>query len=83
MGEAVEAGAQKKADATPPRCPHCQRALTRVAAGQPRSFATRFGEVMVRRMRGYCPRCRKWRAPADAALGPGRYQRLLARVCRR
>lgn len=69
LRQAAEAGAQKKADATPPRCPQCQRELRRLAAGQPRSFATRFGEITVRRTRGYCPRCRKWRAPADAALG--------------
>lgn len=69
LRQAAEAGAQKKADATPPRCPQCQRALTRVASGQTRSFGTRFGEITVSRTRGYCPRCRKWRAPADAALG--------------
>jgi len=69
LRQAAETGAQKKADATPPRCPQCQRALTRLAAGQPRSFASRFGEVMVRRTRGYCARCRKWRAPADGVLG--------------
>ena len=69
LRQAAESGAQKKADATPPRCPKCQGALTRLAHGQPRSFATRFGEVTVRRTRGYCRRCRKWRAPADAVLG--------------
>ena len=69
LRQASEAGAQKKADATPPRCPHCQRMLTRLKPGQPRSFTTRFGEVTVRRTRGYCPRCHKWRTPADAALG--------------
>src|SRR5437899_1891915 len=69
LRQAAEAGAQKKADATPPRCPKCQRELTRLAQGQPRTFMTRFGEVTVRRTRGYCPHCRKWRAPADAALG--------------
>jgi hypothetical protein len=69
LRQAAELGAQKKADATPPRCPHCQRALTRLADGHRRSFATRFGEITVRRRRGYCPRCRKWRVPADAALG--------------
>lgn len=69
LRQAAETGAQKKADATPPRCPRCQRALTRLAAGHPRTFATRFGEVTVRRTRGYCARCRKWRVPADTALG--------------
>jgi len=69
LRQAAETGAQKKADATPPRCPKCQRELTRRAAGHPRTVATRFGEVTVRRTRGYCARCRKWRVPADAALG--------------
>ncbi|HRG54657.1 MAG TPA: hypothetical protein PLG56_01345, partial [Lacunisphaera sp.] len=69
LRQAAELGAQKKADATPPRCPHCQRALTRRSAEHARTFTTRFGEVTVRRIRGYCPKCRKWRMPADAALG--------------
>jgi hypothetical protein len=69
LRQAAEAGAQRKAAATPPRCPQCQRALTRLAQEQPRTFTTRFGELTVRRTRGYCPRCRKWRAPADAVLG--------------
>lgn len=69
LRQATETGAQKKADATPPHCPKCQRKLTQLAQGQPRTFATRFGEVTVRRARGYCPRCGKWRTPADTALG--------------
>ena len=55
LRQAVELGAQKKADATPPRCPHCQQPLKRVSAGHARTFATRFGEVTVLRARGYCP----------------------------
>jgi hypothetical protein len=62
-------GAQAKAEATPPHCPVCGRVLTRLAAGHPRTFTTRFGAVTVQRTRGYCQRCRKWRVPADAALG--------------
>jgi len=69
LRQATQAGAQKKADATPPLCPVCQRALTRLSADHPRTFATRFGPVTLRRTRGYCKRCRKWRVPADAALG--------------
>ncbi len=34
-----------------------------------RTFESRFGPVKVRRSRGYCKRCRKWRFPADTALG--------------
>jgi hypothetical protein len=69
LRQAVEAGAQQKAGATPPVCPHCQRVLTRQSDGHPRTFTTRFGAVTVRRTRGYCARCRKWRVPADVALG--------------
>jgi hypothetical protein len=69
LRQAAEVGAQKKAEGTPPHCPKCQRKLTQLAQGQPRTFATRFGDVTVRRTRGYCPRCGKWRTPADAALG--------------
>jgi hypothetical protein len=69
LRQTVEAGAQKKADATPPVCPQCKRALTRPSCGHPRTFATRFGAVTVRRTRGYCGHCRKWRVPADVVLG--------------
>jgi hypothetical protein len=69
LRQATEAGAQQKADATPPVCPHCQQRLTRLSGGHARTFTTRFGPVTVRRTRGFCPRCRKWRMPADAALG--------------
>ena len=69
LRQAVEAGAQQKADATGLRCPVCQRALTRCRTGQPRTFGTRFGPITVRRTRGYCKRCHQWRVPADFALG--------------
>jgi hypothetical protein len=66
---AVEEAAQKKADDTPPRCPCCDRPLGRVTKGHGRTFETRFGPVTIQRTRGYCKHCRKWRFPADAALG--------------
>src|SRR5712692_309464 len=69
LREAVQRGAQAKADATPPRCPVCQRPLSRLSVDHPRTFDTRFGVITVKRTRGYCQRCRKWRVPADAALG--------------
>src|SRR6185503_17118089 len=47
LRQATEAGAQQKADATPPVCPLCQQKLTRPSAGHPRTFATRFGCVTV------------------------------------
>src|SRR5208283_778756 len=66
---AMERGAQAKADATPPLCPVCQQKLTRLSADQPRTFESRYGTITVKRTRGYCKRCRKWRVPADTALG--------------
>jgi hypothetical protein len=69
LRQAAEAGAQKRAEATPPRCPQCQRALSNLTHGHRRTFTTRFGAITVQRTRGYCPRCHKWRMPADAALG--------------
>ena len=69
LREAVQRGAQAKADATPPVCPVCGQPLTRLSPGHARTFDTRFGALTVQRTRGYCKRCRKWRTPADAALG--------------
>jgi hypothetical protein len=66
---AVEAGAQAKADATPAACPVCRQPLTRLSHGHARTFRTRFGPVTLRRTRGYCRRCKRWRFPADAVLG--------------
>ncbi len=43
--------------------------MTRLSAGHARTFNTRFGPITVHRTRGYCKRCRKWRTPADVALG--------------
>lgn len=69
LRQAAEAGAQQKADATPPHCPVCHQPLTRLSAGQARTFDTRFGSITIHRTRGYCRRCRTWRTPADTALG--------------
>jgi len=66
---AMERGAQAKAEATPPLCPVCQKKLTRLSARHPRTFESRYGSITVQRTRGYCKRCRKWRVPADTALG--------------
>ena len=67
--QATETAAQQKADATPPRCPVCGQPLSRCSPGHARTFETRFGSITLRRTRGYCKRCRKWRCPADTALG--------------
>jgi hypothetical protein len=65
----LEEAAQKKAAATPPHCPCCGQPLSRLTTGHSRTFESRFGPITVQRTRGYCKRCRKWRFPADAALG--------------
>jgi hypothetical protein len=67
--QAVERGAQAKADSTPPLCPVCGHPLSRLSSGHERRFESRFGTITVQRTRGYCKRCRKWRVPADTALG--------------
>src|ERR1700733_7002489 len=66
---AAAKAAQQKADLTPPVCPVCHSALSRVSQDHPRSFECRFGTIALRRARGYCRQCRKWRFPADGALG--------------
>jgi hypothetical protein len=65
----LEKGAQQKADQAPPVCPVCQNKLSRVKPGHWTTIQTRFGPIRIERARGYCRRCRKWRFPADAALG--------------
>lgn len=50
--EALAQGAQGKADATPPICPKCGQALSRVSAGHERTFTSRAGEISVQRTRG-------------------------------
>jgi hypothetical protein len=66
---AAQKAAQKKADVTPPVCPVCQQALSRLTGDHQRSFECRFGTITMGRSRGYCKRCRKWRFPADTVLG--------------
>jgi hypothetical protein len=66
---AAEKGAQKKADSTPPVCPGCGKPLSRVTGDHARSFECKFGSLTIKRSRGYCKGCRKWRFPADTALG--------------
>lgn len=40
-----------------------------LSADHARTFDTRFGSITIKRARGYCKRCRKWRTPAATALG--------------
>jgi hypothetical protein len=65
----LEEAAQKKADQTPPVCPVCGQKLSRCTREHERTFHTRFGLVRVKRMRGWCRRCKQWRYPADQAMG--------------
>lgn len=65
----LEEAAQKKADQSPPNCPVCGHALSRCTGDHERTFHSRFGPVTVKRLRGWCRRCRGWRFPADSVLG--------------
>ena len=65
----LEEAAQKKADQTPPVCPVCGHKLSRCTHDHARTFHTRFGPVTVKRLRGWCRRCKQWRYPADQAMG--------------
>jgi ssDNA-binding Zn-finger/Zn-ribbon topoisomerase 1 len=65
----LEEAAQKKAEQTPPVCPVCGHPLSRRTHDHERTFHTRFGPVTVKRLRGWCRRCKAWRYPADQALG--------------
>src|SRR6266700_3952184 len=65
----LEEASQKKADQAPPGCPVCGGKLSRVTQGHERSYQSRFGIVTIRRLRGWCRRCKCWRFPADHLLG--------------
>jgi len=60
---------QKKADQTPPCCPKCGAKLTRLSEGHLRKIQTRFGLIQIKRVRGWCKRCKEWQFPADKVLG--------------
>src|SRR5438552_13281854 len=77
LRQATEKAAQQKAEATPPICPVCQHRLSRLSTDHARTFESKFGPITVRRARGYCRRCRKWRFPADTVLGLEETGRLL------
>jgi hypothetical protein len=65
----LEEAAQKKADQSPPVCPVCGHQLSRCTAGHNRTFQSRFGPVTIKRLRGWCRKCKQWRFPTDEALG--------------
>lgn len=78
----LEEAAQKKADQAPPVCPVCGGKLNRVTQGHERSYQTRFGEVRIRRGRGWCRRCKSWRFPDRPSVRVGRDRGLFARSAR-
>src|SRR5438128_2082257 len=68
LADALQKAAQAKADGAPPHCPKCGRKLIRrqkVAL----TVQTRFGPITIRRVQGFCSKCKEWFCPADAALG--------------
>jgi hypothetical protein len=65
----AEEVAQKKADQTPPHCPNCGAKLSRLTEGHVRTIQTRFGAIQIKRVRGWCKRCKQWQFPADKVLG--------------
>jgi hypothetical protein len=66
---ALAEAAQAKADQAPPVCPLCGGKLSRLTHGHEHRYQTRFGEITLRRTRGWCGRCQGWRFPADHLLG--------------
>lgn len=50
--------AQQKADAAPPRGPHCQNQLSRVTHNHGITIPSRFGRLRLQRDRGWCRRSR-------------------------
>ena len=65
----AEEVAQKKADQAPPQCPQCGGKLTRLTEGHVRTIQSRFGPIQIKRLRGWCRRCKQWQFPADKVLG--------------
>jgi len=61
--------AQKKGDQVPSVCPVCEGKLSCLTEGHERSYQPRFGVVTIRRLRGWCRKCKGWCFPADHALG--------------
>ena len=64
----AQRAAQRKANATPCRCPQCQRELVHQKS-LPRTIQSRFGPLTVSRRYGWCADCEQWHFPADHALG--------------
>lgn len=63
----LQTAAQAKADATPPHCPKCGRKLSRRVM-IPVTIQTRYGPIVLKRVRGWCSKCKEWHCPADKVL---------------
>jgi hypothetical protein len=67
LKERLQSAAQAKADGTPPHCPKCGRKLSK-RVGAPVTVQTRYGPIIVKRVRGWCSKCKVWHCPADQVL---------------
>lgn len=67
LRQALEKTLQAQADKHGPVCPHCGAPLTRTKIKE-RTLRSQWGEVTLRRVWGYCPKCKQWSAPADHAM---------------
>jgi hypothetical protein len=67
LRQALEKSLQAQADKHGPVCPICGAPLTRTKIKE-RTLRSQWGEVTLRRVWGYCPKCKCWSAPADHAM---------------
>lgn len=67
LKERLQQAAQDKADGLPPNCPTCGRRLAK-RVEIPVTIQTRYGAIQVRRLRGWCSKCKEWHCPADRVL---------------
>ena len=67
LRQALEKTLQAQADKHGPICPHCGAPLKRAKIKE-RTLRSQWGEVTLRRVWGYCPKCKQWSAPADHAI---------------
>src|SRR3954470_21997363 len=63
----LQSAAQAKADSVPPHCPKCGRKLSRQVEASV-TIQTRYGPIQIRRVRGWCSKCKEWHCPADQVL---------------
>ena len=68
LADSLQKAAQAKADGTPPHCPKCGAKLIRRQKVD-LTVQTRFGPITLRRVQGFCSKCKEWSCPADLALG--------------